>query len=88
MRLHDLILDIAIYDNSSDMFDLFTDDIGECTNRLLEVGYLSLHGLNCADVEVFFLEKGLDVLFLVRLQLVYRRLDFVQLLTQVKWTVA
>ena len=88
MRLHDLVLDVAVDDDATDVLDLFADDVCERADRLLQVGHLPLHRLDRADVEVLLLEEGLDVLLLVRFQFVHGRLDLVQLLTQVQGAVA
>ena len=88
VRLHDLVLDVAVDDHATDVLDLFAHDVCERADRLLQVGHLPLHRLDRADVEVLLLEEGLDVLLLVRFQLVHGRLDLVQLLTQVQGAVA
>ncbi len=88
MRLQDLVLDVARDDHASDVFDLFADDVGQCADSVLEIRDLPLHGLDSPYVKVLFLKEGLDVLRLVRLQLVHRRLNLIQLLSQVQGTVA
>lgn len=87
MRLHDLVLDVSRDDHASDVFDLFADDVGQCADSVLEIHDLPLHGLDSAYVKVLFLKEGLDVLRLVRLQLVHRRLNLIQLLSQVQGTI-
>jgi hypothetical protein len=71
VRLHDLVLDVAADDHASDVLDLLAHHVRERADRLLQVSHLTLHLLDSPDVEVLLLEEGLDVLLLVRLQLVH-----------------